>query len=171
MNGPLFCIYVKLFLPSLFNSVAFWCRRSMSRIVLDNELAEKNVFKQWGVFIDGKFQVYPFSPPKIYKPTKQTFWCTRNLHGIVCNSGRLDYSQLPNVLPSDLKAESFAKRTEKCELLAVQWVKRWKTWKILAIPKLHISKMKECGFVGITHSDTKPHFSVQSARKNCLVTG
>ena len=42
------------------------------------------------VFIDGKDQGYSFRTPKKYKPAKQAFWCPRNLHGIVWNSGHLD---------------------------------------------------------------------------------
>ena len=49
---------------------------------------------------------------KKFKPTKQTFWCTKNLQGIVWNSGRFDYSELPNVLPRYAKADFF-KRTKK----------------------------------------------------------
>ena len=41
VTGLLFCLYVKLFLPSIFNSVEFWS--SMSFIVLDIELTEKNI--------------------------------------------------------------------------------------------------------------------------------
>ena len=41
VTGLLFYLYVKLFLPSILNSVDFWS--SMSCIVLDIELADKNV--------------------------------------------------------------------------------------------------------------------------------
>ena len=41
----LFCLYVKIFLPSIFNSVDSWS--SLSLIVLDIELTEKNVKKNW----------------------------------------------------------------------------------------------------------------------------
>ena len=44
VTGLLFCLYVKLFLPSIFKSVDFWS--SMSLIVLDIELTEKNVIKE-----------------------------------------------------------------------------------------------------------------------------
>ena len=81
-----FCLYVKLFVPSIFKSVDFWS--SMSCIVLDIELADKNFIKELGVFFDGRVQGYSFRPPKTYKPTKQSFWCTRILHEIVWNSGR-----------------------------------------------------------------------------------
>ena len=89
----------------------------MSCIVLDIELADKNVMKELGVFIDVKVQGYSFRPPKKYKPTKQAFWCTRNLHGIVCNSGRLDYRELSNILPRAVNGEHFAKATEKFTIL------------------------------------------------------
>ena len=70
-----------------------------------------------GVFIDGKVQGYSFCPPEKYKPTKQAFWCSRNLHGIVWKSGRLDYSDLSNILPKAVKGEYFAKRTANCKIL------------------------------------------------------
>ena len=44
VTGLLFCIYVKLFLPSTFTSVDFWS--SMSLIVLDIELTDKNIIKE-----------------------------------------------------------------------------------------------------------------------------
>ena len=115
VTGLLFCLYVKLFLPSILNSVDFWS--SMSCNVLDIELADKNVNKELGVFIDGKVQGYSFRPPKKYKPTKQAFWWTRNMHGIVWNRRRLDYSELSNILPRDVTGEYFEKGTEKCKIL------------------------------------------------------
>ena len=36
------------------------------------------------------------------------------LHGILWDIGNLDYSELPIIPPKDLKADSFAKGTEKC---------------------------------------------------------
>ena len=47
----------------------------MSLIVLDIELAEKNVVKELGVYIDGQVFGYSFKPPKNYQPTHQTLWC------------------------------------------------------------------------------------------------
>ena len=44
----LLCLYVKLFLPSVFNSVDFWS--GMSLMVLHIELTEKNVIKVLGLF-------------------------------------------------------------------------------------------------------------------------
>ena len=96
----LFWLHVKLFLPSNFDSAKFWS--SMFCIVLDIELADKNVAKELGVLIDGNVDGYSFCPPKKYKPTKQAIWCARNLQGIVWNSGRLDYCELHNNLRRDL---------------------------------------------------------------------
>ena len=79
MTGLLFRLYVKLFLPSIFNSVDF--RSSMSLIVLDVELTEKNVIEELGIFIDGSLQGFSFCPPKTFKPNKQTSWNTKHLHG------------------------------------------------------------------------------------------
>ena len=41
VTGPLFCLYVKIFLPSIFNLFDFWI--SLSLIVSDIELNEKNI--------------------------------------------------------------------------------------------------------------------------------
>ena len=34
----------------------------------------------------------------------------------MCNSGCLDYSENPNILPKDAEGEEFAEETEKCEI-------------------------------------------------------
>ena len=143
----------------------------MSCIVIHFEPAYKNVIKEKGVFIDGKVHGYSFRPPKKYKPTKQAFWCRRSLHGIVWNSALLDYKELSNNLNRALKGEYFAKETEKAIFLPTFWIKRWKIWKITAVPKFKISLMKKSGLAGITHSDTRPHFTVQSVTQVCLVFG
>ena len=89
----------------------------MSCNELDNELMDIHIIKEYRVFIDSHFQGYPFRPPKKYKPTKQAFWCRRNLHGIVWNKGCLDYSELPKIIFNDVKGENFPKGTEKCKFL------------------------------------------------------
>ena len=70
----------------------------MSLIVLDIELAEKNVVKELGVYIDGQVFGYSFKPPKNYLSTHQTLWCTQNLHKIDWKSGSLDYSRINTML-------------------------------------------------------------------------
>ena len=108
----------------------------MSGIVLDIELADKNVTKELGVFIDGKVQGYSFRPPKKFKTTKQAFWCTRNLQGNVWNSGRLDYSELSNILPGAVKRQYFAKGTEKCKILRNLLDKEVENWQDYGCPKV-----------------------------------
>ena len=76
VTGLLFCFFVKLFLPSIFNFINFWS--STFCIVLDIEVTDKNVFRELGLFIEGKFQEYSLRRPKYYKSTKQPFWCWRN---------------------------------------------------------------------------------------------
>ena len=49
VTGLLICLYVKVFLTSILNSVDFW--RSMSCIVLDIELTEINVIKELGLLL------------------------------------------------------------------------------------------------------------------------
>ena len=61
VTALLFCLYVKIFLTSIFNSVDF--RKSMSCILLDIELTDKNVSKELRVFIDGSVQRFSFCPP------------------------------------------------------------------------------------------------------------
>ena len=88
-------------------------------IVLDIELAVKNIIKDLGVFIDGSLQGFSICPPKTFKPKKQTTWNTRHLLGIAWTSGKLDYEKLLAVF-YDIKvmnAEVFAKGFEKCRLL------------------------------------------------------
>ena len=111
----LFCFHVKLILPNIFNSVDFWS--SMSCIVPDNEPRDINVNREREVFLDGKVQGHSACPLNKCKTTKQAVWCTRKLHGIVWNSRHLDYTELPNILPSDVGGGNFAESTEKCKIL------------------------------------------------------
>ena len=116
VTGLLFCLYVKIFLCSIFKLTYFLT--SMSLIVLDIELTEKNVIKELGFFIDGSVERFSFCPPKTFKPNKQTTWNTNHLHGIAWSSGKLEYEKLFAV-SYDMKvtnAEIIAKWFEKCRL-------------------------------------------------------
>ena len=117
VTGLLFCLYVKIFLPSIFITIDFW--NSMSSIVLNTEMTEKNIIEELGISIDGFLQGFYFCPPKTYKPNKQITWNTSQLYGIACGSEKLDYDKLFAVF-YDIKvmnAEVFAKGFEKCRLL------------------------------------------------------
>ena len=91
----------------------------MTCIVLDIELADKNIIKELGLFIDGSVEGFSFCPPKSFKPNKQTTWNISHLHGIAWSSGKLDYDKLFAVF-FDIKAmnaEVFAEKLEKCRML------------------------------------------------------
>ena len=109
VTGLLFCLYVKIFLPSIF----------ISLIILEVELTDKNIIKEPGLFTYGSLRGFSFCPPKTFKPNKQTTWNTSHLHGIAWSSGKLDYEKLLAVF-YDIKgmnAEIFAEGLEKCRLL------------------------------------------------------
>ena len=44
-------------------------------------------------------------------------WCIRNLHIFVCNSGRLDYGELANILRRNLKGEHVPKKQKNARLM------------------------------------------------------
>ena len=62
-----------------------------------------------GMFRDSNF---PLQKVQTHKPRSLLY-----LHRIVWNSGRLDYRELPNNHPSDVKGENFAKAIENCTIL------------------------------------------------------
>ena len=53
-----FCLYVKIFLPSIFSLFEFW--NSMSLIVLYIELTEKNITKEMGLFLMALYKEFHF---------------------------------------------------------------------------------------------------------------
>ena len=170
VTGLLVCLYLKLSLSSIFKPDDF--RSYLSCFVLDIELTDKSFIRELGVFIDGKFQGYSFCPPQKYKPTKQAFWRTRNLHRNVWNSGRWDYNELVNILPRDLRGEYFAKRTKNFKTLGNSSQKAVEKLEDLGcLSKFKISLRKKCGVALVTESDTRPHFTLQSARWKCSVIG
>ena len=91
VTGLLFCLYAKIFLPSIFNSADF-CN-SMSLNVLDIELTGKDIIEELALYIDGSLQGFSFCPTKTCQPNKQTTWNTSHLHGIAWSSGKLDYEK------------------------------------------------------------------------------
>ena len=168
VNGLLFCLYVKLFLPPIFNPVEPWS--SISCIVLDIDLADKDGIKEFGVLNDGKIQGYSLRPPKKYKPTKQAFWWTKNLHKIAWNSGCLHYSELSNIFPRAVNGEYYSKRTKKCKIHVNLLDKEVENWEDNGCPKVQDLVDEETWSYSSIHWDTRPHFTLQSARQNCLVT-
>ena len=63
VTGLLFCLYVKLFLPSIFNSVDVWS--SISLILIDIELTEKNIIEELGLFLMVLYKDFHFHQQKL----------------------------------------------------------------------------------------------------------
>ena len=109
------------------------------------------------VFIDGKVQGYSFCPPKKYEPTKQTFRCTKTLHGFVRNSERSDHSELANILRAALMGEHFGKGKETCESLGNFLDRRVETWEGHSSPKVQdlvAEEMWNCSSYSFKHKTT-----------------
>ena len=54
LSGRFFCLYVKVFLPSIFKFIDFWC--STPCFVLDIEPVDENVFLKLGVRLMRRFR-------------------------------------------------------------------------------------------------------------------
>ena len=172
VTGLVFRLYVKIFLHSIFNCVDF-CS-SMSCIVLDIELTDKNIIKELGLFIDGSVQGLSFFPPKTFKPKKQTTWNTNHLHGNAWSSGKLDYDKLFAVF-YDIKvmnAKVFAKRFERCRLLPPFSDKMYKIWMTMVAQKFKIlSKRTVCATALVTLYDIKQGFPRPRGKQRCMEKG
>ena len=172
LTGLLFCLYVKHFLPSIFNSVDFWSR--MSVIVLDVELTGKDTIKELWLFIDGSLQGFSFCPPKTSKPNKQTTWNTSHLNRIAWSSGKLDYDEFFAVF-YDIKvmnAEVFAKGFEKCRLLTRLLGENVKNLDDYGCPKIQdLVKTDSLWICSNYPSDTKQGFTVPREKQRCMENG
>ena len=102
VTGLLFCLYVKLFLPSILNSANFWS--SMSLILVNIKLTGKNMIKELGLFIDGSLQGFSLYPPKTFKPDKQTTWNTINTI----------YMELPGVVETWILRNFLRHKSDEC---------------------------------------------------------
>ena len=87
----------------------------MSGIVLVVEPTDGNNIRALGVFLGGIVNGYSTCPIKTYKPAKQAFWSIRYLHEITWKNRKLDYSELPNLVLSDVIGDYFANGTLKCQ--------------------------------------------------------
>ena len=141
-------------------------------IVLDIEFEDLNNIKELGVVTDWNVQGFSFRAQEKYKPTKRAFWCKRNLHRIVSNSGCLDYSEFPNIVPSDVKSEYFAGTTAKCKILDRLLGKEVENMDDHRCPKsrdLFDEEMWICSNYTSRHKTTL--HCLESAKQNCSVTG
>ena len=165
VTGQLLCLYVKHNLRSTFNPVYLWS--GVSCLALDIELSDEYIIRKLRVFSDGNVQDYSFCPPKKYKPTKQAFWCRRDLRGAVWNSGCLDYSELATFLDGAAKGESFALSSEKCKVLGTLKKKQSEILDDHGCLKVQgfEKQMKNCGFAQVIFSDKRQFFTAKSGKK------
>ena len=85
----------------------------MSCVLLVIEPAGINVIKELGVLFNGYVQGHSIRPPNNNKPRKQSVCSKKNLQGFVWIGEHLDYREVPNVLPKDVKVEYFVAGTEE----------------------------------------------------------
>ena len=173
VTGLLVCLYLKLFLPSIFNSVDFWS--SMSCIVLDIELSEENKIKELILFWWFCTKSFILST-KTFTPNKQTTWNTRHLHGIAWSSGKLEYEKLFAVF-YDIKvmnAEVFAKGLEKCRLLTSLLGQNVEKLDDYGWPKnqdlVKTDSLWICSSYPFPHH-TKQGFTVPRGKRRCMEDG
>ena len=94
-----------------------WTKNFLLEVLLDTEIPVWITFLQT-LFCKLYMQTvgYSFLPPKKLKPTSQSFWCTKHLHGINWSSGYKKYSELEKLEAKEM--EFFAKGYEKCKILS-----------------------------------------------------
>ena len=92
----------------------------MSLVILDIECIENNTVKELGIYKYRHTVGYSFLPPKKIKPTSQSFWCTKHLHGINWSSGYEKQTELEKILKNQeaTETEFFAKGHGKCKILS-----------------------------------------------------
>ena len=156
VTGLLFCLYVKHLLPSIFKSVDVWS--SMSCVLPDIELADKNVIKELGVFLMGVLRdthngLQKVQTHKASSLVNEKFACN------CVEQSTFGLQWASYILPRDVNGEYFAEGTEKSKILA-NLMDKDKLWIIMAVPKFKISLTTKCEFVWVTHSDQKSHFTV-----------
>ena len=59
----------------------------MCLVVLDIECIENKIVEELGVYKNGQIMEYSFLPPKNFKATSQSAWCTKHHHGISWSRG------------------------------------------------------------------------------------
>ena len=84
----------------------------MSCITLNIELTDVNFVKALRIFINVTFKDPILVLQKKVKSHKTSIWMYWKFHAVVQKSGSYDYSELPNILQKDIKADRFEKMTE-----------------------------------------------------------
>ena len=139
--------------------------------MLDVEFADKNVFEEFGVFIDGQVFGYSFNSPTSFQATFQTHWCTNNLHKIDWRRGARDYNDVTKILTSlkQYRAEYIAKRLKKCTMLSALLGKQVENFDDYGCPEIQNSIVTGC--VPAITTDIEQHFTALKKRQKRLVHG
>ena len=125
-----------------------------------------------GSFFDGKVQGYSFLVPQENSNTQNKRYGVQETGTEICGTVDVWITVRLQTLFSELqRVNILQKEQKKSRILPASWIKRWKIGKTMASPKSKIGLTKNCRFAQVTHSHTRPHFTVQSAKPNCLVTG
>ena len=144
----LFCLHVKLFLPSVFNIVKF--RNNMSHNALAPEPTDTNIIKELGVPMYENVQGYSFCPSKTENPEIHAVWCTKSA-GILWNSGSLENSDLMSILSKNERLNVSWEEQEKVRFFAIQWTNVLGAWMIMValnLKRLQVAqRIKNLGFV------------------------
>ena len=116
VTGLPFCLHVKIFLSSIFNSVDFW--NSMNLIVLNIELTAKNIINDLGFSLMVLYKDFQFFHQRFFNLINRqhgTQVIYMELRGVV----ELDYDKLFAVFHDTklMNAKVFAKGLKKCRLL------------------------------------------------------
>ena len=115
VTGLLFCLHVKFFLHSIFKSVDIWS--SLSSIVLDVELEDKEGFKKLRIFFLGLFKDTHFALQKSTNPQSKRFGVQKNLHEFVWKRRHLDNGELAENHSRAVKSQYLPKKTKNCKIL------------------------------------------------------
>ena len=96
------------------------------------------------------------------------------MHWCVLDSECLDYTELLNILVTDVKGEYLAKKTENSKVLVKLLDTDVEKFDDYGCPEfillLIVKEMKKSGFLRTTHWGIRLHFTVQSAREKWLLT-
>ena len=92
----------------------------MNLSAMDIEMIEKQYGEIISFYKDGNTVVDSFLPPKKFKPTSNSTWCTKHLHGISLSSGYKIYTKREKVLKNLANSEKklITKGYEKCRILS-----------------------------------------------------
>ena len=152
VTGLLFCFYIKLSPPSISKSVDFWI--SMSCIVQDIELADERQSKSLGFLLMTIFRDAHFIFQKRTNPQNKHF-CVQETSTELYEPVDVWLQWASQHSSHRCKRWTFCKRNRKSRFLPVHWIKRWKTWMSMAVPKIKMSLMKKRGFARVTQSDRR----------------